>query len=114
VSELTAIDILVNPDDSTIEQARTWNARMRESVTDGFVLDATHQPHITTLQRYVRTAELDQVYSAIEQNLADTDTGSSTSTTDSTISDNCPASSWMQAHRTTSICTGDIGYSVTT
>ena len=37
---------------------------MRESVPDGFALDATHQPHITTLQRYVRTAELDEVYAA--------------------------------------------------
>ena len=27
----------------------------RESVPDGFELDATHQPHITTLQRYVHT-----------------------------------------------------------
>jgi hypothetical protein len=74
VSDLTAIDILVNPDDATIEHARSWNERMRQSVPDGFALDATHQPHITTLQRYVRTAELDQVFGVIEKTLAATDT----------------------------------------
>jgi hypothetical protein len=74
VSDLTAIDILVNPDEATLEHARTWNARMRESVADGFALDASHQPHITTLQRYVRTADLDDVYAAVTTTLAATDT----------------------------------------
>jgi len=40
---------------------------------EGWVLDDTHQPHITTLQRYVRTADLDKVYEAIEQTVAGTD-----------------------------------------
>lgn len=73
MSELTAIDILVNPDDSTIERAHTFNARMRQSVPSGFALDATHQPHITTLQRYVRSANLDNVYDAVAKTLATTD-----------------------------------------
>ena len=73
MSDLTAIDILVNPDEATIQHAHRWNARMRESVPDGFALDDTHQPHITTLQRYVRTADLDDVYDAVEQTLAATD-----------------------------------------
>lgn len=76
MSDLTAIDILVNPDDATLEHARKVNARMRESVPDGFALDATHQPHITTLQRYVRTSDLDDVYNAVEKTLADTDVAS--------------------------------------
>ena len=74
MSDLTAIDILVNPDENTIERAQQWNARMRESVADGFALDATQQPHITTLQRFVRTADLDNVYAAVEKTLADADT----------------------------------------
>ncbi len=73
MSDLTAIDILVNPDDATLEHARKFNARMRQSVPDGFALDATHQPHISTLQRYVHTAELEKVYDAVEQTIADTD-----------------------------------------
>jgi hypothetical protein len=73
MTDLTAIDILVNPDDATIRHAQQYNARMRESVPTGFALDATHQPHITTLQRFVRTADLDNVYAAAEQTLAATD-----------------------------------------
>lgn len=73
MSDLTAIDILVNPDDATLERARKFNARLRKSVPDGFALDATHQPHITTLQRYVHTAELDKVYDAVGRTIADTD-----------------------------------------
>jgi hypothetical protein len=73
MSEVTAIDILINPDDATIERAKEVNARMLESMPEGWVLDDTHQPHITTLQRYVRTADLDKVYDAVEQTVADTD-----------------------------------------
>jgi hypothetical protein len=73
MSELTAIDILINPDDATIKRAQEVNARMLQSMPEGWVLDDTHQPHITTLQRYVRTAELDKVYKAVEQTVADTD-----------------------------------------
>lgn len=51
MSDLTAIDILINPDEATIERARKVNALLRESVTDGFALDATHQPHIKTPRR---------------------------------------------------------------
>ena len=76
MSDLTAIDILINPDEATIQHARKVNARMRESVTDGFARDATHQPHITTLQRYVHTADLEKVYEAVGKTLADTEVAS--------------------------------------
>jgi hypothetical protein len=46
---------------------------MRRSVPSGFALDAAHQPHVTTLQRYVRTADLDHVYDAVEQTIKATD-----------------------------------------
>lgn len=74
MNDLTAVDVLVNPDEATLRHAHAWNARMRESVPDGFALDASHQPHITTLQRYVRTAALDDAYEAVHQTLAATDT----------------------------------------
>jgi hypothetical protein len=74
--DLTAIDILVDPDGATVERARAANARMRRSVASGFALDATHQPHITTLQRYVRTADLGQVYASVETTIAQTDVAS--------------------------------------
>ncbi len=76
MSDLTAIDVLINPDEATIKRAREVNKRMLESMPEGWVLDDTHQPHITTLQRYVRTAELAQVYEAVENTVADTDMAS--------------------------------------
>lgn len=73
MGDLTAIDILVNPDENTLERARAVNARLRQSVPSGFELDATHLPHITILQRYVRTADLEKVYEAIQKTIAETD-----------------------------------------
>ena len=72
MSGLTAIDILADPDDATLGRAKQINDRMRRSVPSGYALDATHQPHITTLQRYVRTADLDRVYDAVATTIAST------------------------------------------
>ncbi|MGO9793024.1 MAG: hypothetical protein ACLP8S_26940 [Solirubrobacteraceae bacterium] len=49
---------------------------MLKSLPQGWALDDTHKPHITTLQRYVRTADLDHVYDAVEKTVADTDMAS--------------------------------------
>jgi hypothetical protein len=43
------------------------NARLREDYPDGFALDANHAPHITILQRFVRTADLDEVANAVAE-----------------------------------------------
>lgn len=78
MSDLTAIDILIDPDEAAMKRARKVNARLLESVPlpKGWALDDTHQPHVTTLQRYVRTAELDKVYDAVEKTVAAADLGS--------------------------------------
>jgi hypothetical protein len=76
MTDLTAIDILVNPDDETIAKAKVVNQRLRKSVPSGYALDASHQPHITTLHRYVKTAELDRVFDSVERTIADTDVSS--------------------------------------
>jgi hypothetical protein len=75
MSDLTAIDILIDPDEAAMKRAREVNARLLESVPlpKGWALDDTHQPHITTLQRYVRTADLDRVYNAVEKTVGETD-----------------------------------------
>lgn len=70
---LTAIDVLIDPDENAIDRARVVNARLLTSVPAGWQLDATHVPHITTLQRYVRTAELAQVAAAVERVIDATD-----------------------------------------
>jgi hypothetical protein len=76
MTDLTAIDILIDPDDAALARAREVNARVLKSMPEGWVLDDTHQPHITTLQRYVRTADLDGVYDAVHKTVADTDMAS--------------------------------------
>jgi phosphoserine phosphatase len=69
-SPVTAIDILLEPDATMLQHAEANNARLLAVFPKGFALDATHRPHITLIQRFVRTADLDQVYAAAGQVLA--------------------------------------------
>jgi 2'-5' RNA ligase len=64
---LIAINVLLDPDAATVEKARAVNARLREDYPDGFALDASHAPHITLLQRLVRTAHVDLVAKAVAE-----------------------------------------------
>ena len=61
---VTAINILLTPDTEMLQRAGANNARLLSTHPDGFALDAAHRPHITLLQRFVRTADLDNVYAA--------------------------------------------------
>src|SRR5258705_4112757 len=63
--KLIAIDILLQPDQTMISKANAVNARLRENYPDGYSLDATHAPHVTLLQRFVRVKDLDAVTSAV-------------------------------------------------
>jgi hypothetical protein len=63
-SPVTAIDVGLEPDATMVSHAEAVNAKLRTVFPKGFSLDATHHPHITMLQRYVRTADLDKVYAA--------------------------------------------------
>jgi hypothetical protein len=62
---VTAIDIALEPDATMLQHASVLNARLRGSFPKGYSLDATHRPHVTMLQRYVRTADLPKVYAAV-------------------------------------------------
>src|ERR1700722_15411266 len=73
MTDLTAIDVLIDPDEQALARARTINARLLESLPQGWALDDTHKPHITTLQRSVRTADLSKVYDAVEEVHSETD-----------------------------------------
>ena len=64
---ITAIDIALEPDATMIQHAEAVNARLRKAFPKGFALDATHHPHVSILQRYVHTADLDKVYDAGRQ-----------------------------------------------
>jgi hypothetical protein len=66
-SPVTAIDILLEPDATMLQHAEANNARLLKAYPKGFALDATHTPHITMLQCFVRTADLEKVYAAEEK-----------------------------------------------
>ena len=63
----TAIDILLEPDSTMIKYSNANNARLLAVFPKSFALDAEHRPHITLIQRFVRTEDLDKVYAAAER-----------------------------------------------
>jgi hypothetical protein len=69
-SGITAIDILLQPDATMLRHSADNNARLLKVYPGGFALDAAHAPHITMIQCFVRTADLEKVYAAEEEVLA--------------------------------------------
>jgi hypothetical protein len=61
---VTAIDVLLDPDATMIRHAAANNARLLKVFPKGFALDAAHHPHVSMIQRFVRTADLAKVYAA--------------------------------------------------
>jgi len=70
---ITAIDILLEPDATMLRHAQANNARLLKVFPKGFELDEAHRPHITVIQRFVRTENLDQIYAGAEKVLAGAD-----------------------------------------
>jgi hypothetical protein len=70
-SSVTAIDILLEPDATMVKHAEDANERLLKEFPKGFALGQTHQPHISCLQRYVKTADLDKVYAAVGKVLSE-------------------------------------------
>jgi len=66
-SSVTCIDILLQPDATMLQHAAANNERLRKVYPKGFLLDAEHTPHITLLQCFVRTADLEKLYAAEEK-----------------------------------------------
>ncbi len=69
-NSVTAIDIALEPDATMIRKAQADNARLLKAFPKGFALDATHHAHVTMLQQFVSTADLDKVYAAANKVLA--------------------------------------------
>jgi 2'-5' RNA ligase superfamily len=63
---VTAIDIALEPDATMVQHAMAANARLLKSFPKGFTLDETHHPHVSVLQQFVRTADLDKVFAAAD------------------------------------------------
>ena len=66
-NQVTAIDIALAPDATMVRHAKSANERLLRVYPKGFALDATHHAHITMLQQFVRTADLDKVYAAAKR-----------------------------------------------
>ncbi|MFJ3459924.1 hypothetical protein [Achromobacter spanius] len=64
-TSVTAIDILLKPDAVMVQRAAATNQRLLKVFPEGFALDAAHRPHITLVQRFVLTENLDKVYAAV-------------------------------------------------
>ena len=69
-SDVTAVDILLEPDATMLQHAADNNARLLKVFPKGFTLDAMHRPHVTIVQRFVRTSDLERVYAAVGKVLA--------------------------------------------
>ena len=61
---VTAIDIALEPDATMVQHAMAANARLLKAFPKGFALDETHHPHISMLQQFVRTDDLDKIFAA--------------------------------------------------
>jgi phosphoserine phosphatase len=63
--KLIAIDVLLEPDQTMVARANAINARLRADYPKGYALDATHAPHVTMLQCFVREKDFDAVTGAV-------------------------------------------------
>jgi len=61
---VNAIDVLLQPDATMLGHAEAANARLLEAFPQGFALDEDHRPHITLIQCFVLTEDLEGVYGA--------------------------------------------------
>jgi hypothetical protein len=69
-NNVTAIDILLDPDATMIQHATAANAQLLKSYPKGFTLGGVHAPHVTMLQRFVKTADLPRVYAVADRVIA--------------------------------------------
>jgi hypothetical protein len=63
-NSVTAIDILLEPDATMLKHAAGDNTRLRKAYPKGFGFDTAHTPHITMLQCFIDTADLEKLYAA--------------------------------------------------
>jgi hypothetical protein len=66
-SKTIAINVLLLPDQRMTARAQEINAQLRQGYPQGFALNASHVAHISILHRYVRTDDLPEVFTAVEQ-----------------------------------------------
>jgi hypothetical protein len=63
-SQVIAIDVALEPDDTMVGRAKAANAVLLKNFAKGFSLDPTHHPHVLIFAGFVPTADLPKVYAA--------------------------------------------------
>jgi len=67
---ITAVDIVLEPDETMILHAQAANAGLLKNFPKGYALGDEHAPHISVMGGYVYTASLDKIYAAASKVLA--------------------------------------------
>jgi len=65
--KLIAIDVLLELDELVSQRAKEANAAILRNYPAGFLLDESHTPHVTLIQRYIEYAALETVATAVSQ-----------------------------------------------
>jgi len=67
---ITAVDVVLEPDVTMIQQAQAANAALLKNFPKGYALGDEHAPHISVMGGYVYTASLDKLFTAAATVLA--------------------------------------------
>jgi hypothetical protein len=67
---VTAVDIVLEPDATMIQNAQSANAGLLKNFPKGFALGDEHAPHMSVMGGYVNTADLDKLFAAAAKVLA--------------------------------------------
>jgi len=71
--QLIAINIFFNPDEFMMGKAKTANNAILTDYPHGFAFSSEYIPHITLLQLFVPTKDLDDVFKVVERTLSHID-----------------------------------------
>jgi hypothetical protein len=63
-NKVIAIDLLLEPDATMVRHATAANAELLKNFPKGYTLGGEHAPHVSVLQRYVYTADLEKIFAA--------------------------------------------------
>jgi hypothetical protein len=67
---ITAVDIVLEPDATMIQNAQAANAGLLKNFPKGFTLGDEHAPHMSVIGGYFHTANLDDVFAGASKVLA--------------------------------------------
>ena len=67
---ITAVDIVLEPDATMIQQAQAANAGLLKNFPKGYPLGDEHAPHISVIGGYFHTENLEEIFAAASKVLA--------------------------------------------